>query len=415
MRYNVLKHILFLFIAANSIIGQDAKDYEKNFINDLAEGYSNFKNNLEAGGVIAGFNYSGDFFSNVHGGISKGSRFINQFQLSADLKLHKFFNINETIIHASLLGVNGKMPNDLVGSTQGLSNIETENIFKIYDIWIDYYFNEDVSLLYGLFDVNSEFDTKYNSMLFINPSHGIGSEFGLTGENGPSIYPNTSLGFRLNYKFDHDNYIKLGAFDAVPGTAEDPYSPHFDFGFKDGVLFISEFGYDCYSDYEGDTGSNLCINYAIGAWYSTRKGQDFINPNKKSTNFGFYSFLESRILDLGNDRMLSAFMRSGLANPDINQIDLYFSGGFVLSNLFAENDQLGIAFASSKNSRKFIKSQSILNENPEDIETNIELSYLLTLSDHFSLQPDIQYFINPAHNSTLSNSICIGIRTSFNF
>ena len=70
----------------------------------------------------------------------------------------------------------------------------------------------------------------------------------------------------------------------------------------------------------------LFMNYAIGAWYSTRKGQDFINPNKKSTNFGFYSFLESRILDLGNDRMLSAFMRSGLANPDINQIDIYFSG-----------------------------------------------------------------------------------------
>ena len=56
-----------------------------------------------------------------------------------------------------------------------------------------------VSLLVGLYDLNSEFDANGTAGFFINSSFGIGAELGASGLNGPSIFPVTSLGTRLRW------------------------------------------------------------------------------------------------------------------------------------------------------------------------------------------------------------------------
>ncbi|MBZ0181848.1 MAG: carbohydrate porin [Melioribacteraceae bacterium] len=402
------KLVLYLIIIFTNLITLSA--------NPEDEGNSkNFKSRLNMYGVDLNFKYTADFYNNVSGGVETGSKFINQIHFGTDLILDKIFNINPAILHASFIGVKGNQPNDLVGSTQGVSNIETNNLFKLYDLWIDFQLNDHFSILAGLFDVNSEFDTKYNSGLFINPSHGIGAEFGLTGINGPSIYPNTSFGIRTNFTFGHKNYIKLGIFDAVPGTEEDPYKTYIDLKFNDGLLLVSEFGYDCYDDFEFENINDQCMYFAVGIWYFTNKHNEVIGTNKHHGNFGFYSFLESRLFLLNQESYLSGFIRTGLADNDVNQIDLFFSGGLVLNNYFFDEDQLGLTFASSRYSRKYFNSQSILNENPALYETNIELTYLVNITDFASIQPDIQYFINPSHKSSFKNSLCVGLRTIISF
>ncbi len=413
-KFKLILLVLFLIVYSYAQETNDlTKEFESSIISVDIDNEN--KDALTNNGLQFGFSNAGDLFSNLQGGVSKGTNYINIFSFSADLNLHDYFDINETVIHASAISVNGKMPNDLVGSLQGISNIETESILKLYDIWIDYKVNKQISILTGLFDVNSEFDTKYNSMLFINPSHGIGAEFGLTGINGPSIFPNTSFGIRFNYTFGHDNYIKLGALDAIPGTEDNPYKTQFDFQFSDGFLLVSEFGYDCYSDFEIDSESSLCINYAVGAWYFTNQYEDQYSGNAVKGNFGFYSFLESRLLHFNKNSFVSAFFRIGTADPDVNQIALYYSGGFVISNLFFDEDQIGLAFASTRNSRKNYLSQLALSEEIKNSETNFELTYLVKLTDYFSLQPDLQYFINPSACSEFQNSFCVGLRTLLEF
>jgi porin len=81
---------------------------------------------------------------------------------------------------------------------QGASNISAENIWKLFEAWYQQnMFQERFSVLAGLYDVTSEFDVISSaSELFVNSSFGTNPTFALSGKNGPSTFPNVSLGFR---------------------------------------------------------------------------------------------------------------------------------------------------------------------------------------------------------------------------
>lgn len=76
-------------------------------------------------------------------------------------------------------------------------SIDADNTWKIYEAWFQQkLFGDNLSILTGLFDLNSEFDLIETAGLFLNSSQGIGSNFSQTGLNCPSIFPNTSLWLR---------------------------------------------------------------------------------------------------------------------------------------------------------------------------------------------------------------------------
>ena len=57
-----------------------------------------------------------------------------------------------------------------------------------------------VSLLGGIYDLNSEFDRLQAAGLFLNSSFGVTPEIAQSGETGPSIFPRTAAGLRLSVK-----------------------------------------------------------------------------------------------------------------------------------------------------------------------------------------------------------------------
>ena len=46
----------------------------------------------------------------------------------------------------------------------------------------------------------------------------------------------------------------------------------------------------------------------------------------------------------------------------------------------------------------------------EDHEINLELTYFANITSHLSIQPDIQYVINPGLDGSLDNALVFGIR-----
>lgn len=74
-----------------------------------------------------------------------------------------------------------------------ISNIETGvRATRLYEAWLETGLGERGSLRAGLYDLTSEFDVLETANLFIHSAHGIGSDIGLSGLNGPSIFPVTS-------------------------------------------------------------------------------------------------------------------------------------------------------------------------------------------------------------------------------
>lgn len=79
-----------------------------------------------------------------------------------------------------------------------MSDIETgAGAARLYEAWIDKRSADgSASVRFGLYDLNSEFDTTEAGALSLLSSHGIGPDFAQSGRNGPSIFPVTSLALR---------------------------------------------------------------------------------------------------------------------------------------------------------------------------------------------------------------------------
>ena len=86
----------------------------------------------------------------------------------------------------------------ILGDVQVVSNIETGvQALRLYEAWANVGISRRSELLFGLFDLNSEFDALESSALFLGSAHGIGTDISQAGLNGPSIFPVTALTLRL--------------------------------------------------------------------------------------------------------------------------------------------------------------------------------------------------------------------------
>ena len=92
-------------------------------------------------------------------------------------------------------------------------------------------------MLAGLYDLNSEF-YRLQSALFLNSSFGIGPEFAQSGVEGPSIFPDTSVGMRIAFKPAEGLVVRIAALDGVPVDRPDGSRGIFKPG--DGALIVGE-------------------------------------------------------------------------------------------------------------------------------------------------------------------------------
>lgn len=93
-------------------------------------------------------------------------------------------------------------------------------------------------MLVGRYDLNSEFYRLQSASLFLNSSFGIGPEFSQSGLEGPSIFPNTSVGARFAIKPIEEIVLRTAVLDGVP--VDRPNGTREIFAQGDGVLAVTE-------------------------------------------------------------------------------------------------------------------------------------------------------------------------------
>ena len=100
---------------------------------------------------------------------------------------------------------------------------------------------------------------------------------------------------------------------------------------------------------------------------------------------------------------LSYFVRSGISDKKVNPVDTYLGSGIVYSDVigYFQHDQIGVAIAAAHNSEHF-KEAALYEGTPmKDWEVAFELSYRAELNDWYSVQPDMQYIVNPGFRTDL--------------
>ena len=436
IRYVFALMVTTLLASASNAAEEESPDWNTT---TLTGDWGGTRSSLYNKGVSLEFTHKSDVLSNTSGGIKRGTAWMGHTEARIKMDLEKLWGWDTTtayIHYHSQLG--SKFNRDYIGSFIGVDNTETGvNTAQFYHAWIQKSFSDDsLSVLAGLYPIDSEFYVTDTSGVFIQPPYGMANDMAQSGQNGPPIFPLGALALRVKYTSPGKKFYLQGALtDGVPGDPNNPHGTHIQLNKGDGSLSIVEFGYMPQQD-EPPFGAakpgeliepKLKVHEehesfnktAIGFWRYSARFDDLTevdvsgNPLRRISQ-GAY-FLAERTLSIEKDHHaqgLSGFVRFGMANKNIHQADWTGSLGLRYHGLIpgCDDDIAGIAATFNHASDKF----RFLN-NADSSQTNVEATYRAQVKPWLALQPTVQYILNPNMDPALKNAWVIGARAEINF
>ncbi|SMO47157.1 carbohydrate porin [Gracilimonas mengyeensis] len=378
--------------------------------------------------------YIGDLFGNVAGGEEQGIRYFDNIDINLEVDLEKLGSpvLSGTTVYAYGLGNQGGSISELAGDVQGVSNIEAETSWRLYEVWAQKkFFLLNSSLLMGLYDINSEFNYLQSSQLFLNSSHGLDPTIALSGTLGPSTFPHTSMGARLKLNPWRGLVWQAALLDGVPSDPGNTRGTKIKFREDDGLFLITELSLHSvdqdklhlrgqkrrlsnYLGREVDADNSI----GIGGWMYTDKRDSWRPNGQKNYEYGIYALGEYKFADKDNQWPEAHFFsRVGMSNPSVSELSFFGGGGVALSGVLQSNkkDVVGFAVAYTQSSTNYREQVLISGQTPEMAETNYEWTYRFQLHPYIQLQADVQYVVNPGFDAELSNAWIFGLRNIISF
>jgi porin len=185
------------------------------------------------------FTYMGELVGDVAGGTRRGATFTGAAGVQVTILPQQLVGWRGARLFAFVLGTHGGAPSDLVGDVQGVSDLQAPPAVRLEEMWLQQNLLANrLSWLVGRYDLNSEFHRLQSGGLFVNSSFGVGAEFSQSGVAGPSIYPNTAVGTRVDFKPSRNVVGRVAVLDGVP--VDRPGGGIRLFGPGDGALLVGE-------------------------------------------------------------------------------------------------------------------------------------------------------------------------------
>jgi porin len=375
--------------------------------------------------------YTGTLANSIAGGVTRGSVVQEAATLQADLRLRTLIGWKGARLFVSVIGSAGPSPDPLIGDLQGvLSTVAPPGVW-LEEAWLEQNMLDNrVSLLVGRYDVNAEFYRLQSSASFLNSSFGIGPELGLSGVEGPSIYPFTAIGTRVEYKPTRNAVFRAAVMDGVPVTRPDGGIHLLAPG--DGAFAIGELAILSRPTTNGvirdrrfhigrGTSPAYAAKLALGVWGYTTNISDLADtlsngsPVVHDGSAGAYVIGDAivwRRTGAKDTTLLALFGQFGIGDPMVNAVGAYAGGGVSLTGPLRHraSDQLGLGVASAQVGSHYRRAQRASGVETFSPETVIELTYLANVARWITLHPDVQYVLRPGGNSRLANALVPGLQ-----
>jgi porin len=443
----------FSMLAAYEIVPARAQNANPGLLGDIG----GLRTVLGNDGITLGFTDSENLLGNVSGGVKQGATQQGVTTGTLQVNTAEALGLQGGTFNVSALQIHGQsLSPAYLDDLQTANGNEAEDATRLWELWYDQAFDysrADVKI--GQQSIDNEFIVSKYSALFVNTLAGwplIPSDDLYGG--GPA-YPLASLGARLQFKPTDNATILAGVFDDNPGGgafSDDAQALDRNgvrFNFNTGALFIAELQYAVNEPAVGDMVqssqppmSGLPGTYKIGFWYDTASfpdqefgtdGLSLANPNSNGApvmhhgDYSVYGVMDQTVWQSNADssRNLNIFARIMGAPDDQNLIDFSFNGGLTLAAPFPgrDNDQAGIDFGLAKVSGRAAALDRDMGLPARGTEALIELTYQAQVTPWLTVQPDIQYVVNPGAGvlnpdeptQLLHNELVIGVRTGFIF
>ena len=363
------------------------------------------------------------------GGISRGSNSMSNLDLRAKADLGKIAGWDDATAYLHVLdnrgtGINARH----TGSLVGVSNIEVPvPTTRIFHAWLQQNFFEDqFSLLGGLFPIDSEFFTMDSASVLTQPPFGTPADLALT--RGPSVFNNSAFGLRAKWQSaDRTRYLMGAVLDGTPNDPDHPKRTAIKFNDGDGIFSIAEFGwmppesghaFESSSDPKtpaADTPQKYdgVSKYAIGFWRYSTQVPDLLNANINRPSQGAYILAERTLFSLGEaGRDFTVFARHSRSDGDSIALDRMLNLGARLRGPLASrpDDVLAFGWTQSRLSSKYRTAQSAEGTDTANHEDALEITWRAAITPYFFLQPVAQTIRHPGGASNAPRANIIGLR-----
>ena len=389
-----------------------------------------------------------EVWADVTGGGHQGLSYNGLTTAKLDVDLDKAIGWSGAEFLVEVFDIHGHGPTrSLVGNQQIVSNIEATPSIKLYDLWLDQtVFDGKLSIRVGQEGANDEMMTTAYGGLFLNSSYGFpGMPAAVLPSGGPN-YPMATPFARVQLKAT-DNFTFVGAVyngdPALPGTGDPQIRDRNGTSFRlnDHALAFGEVWYSP----DPNASASLPTTYKLGMWYASNQfadqrfdntGVPLANPSSSGTplnhtgDWAFYGIIDQMIWQRpgSKDQGIGLFLQVMGGPSDRNLSNLFVEGGMNWLAPFTErpNDTFGVAFsylgispAAREYSRELVSFGQTTTAYASN-ETVFEATYQATITNWLTLQPDLQYVINPGAgipgtfgSRSLPNALVIGMRATF--
>lgn len=398
-------------------------------------------------GITFSLHERSEVWADVSGGGHQGLSYNGLTIAKLALDLDALFGWSGGQLFTSAFDVHGHGPSrSLVGNQQLVSNIEATPSVKLYDLWLDQSFlDKSLSIRAGQEGANDEMMVSAYGGLFLNSSFGFPGLPAADLPSGGPNYPMATPFARALYSATHQLTIVGAVYTAdpaPPGTGDPQIRDRNGTAFRldDHTLGFGEVWYSP----DASTSATLPTVYKLGAWYATGGFADqrldttgglLADPAgsgialRHSGDWAVYGIVDQKVWTSpdSQDRGVGVFAQIMGGPSDRNLSNLFVEGGMNWFGPFARrsDDVFGLAVAYlgispaargySNDLVAFGRAAAPYASN----ETVIEATYEAPVTDWLTLQPDLQYVINPNARipgnfgkAPLPNAVVIGVRAT---
>ncbi|MCC6397790.1 MAG: carbohydrate porin [Bacteroidetes bacterium] len=338
--------------------------------------------------------YLGDFVNNISGGARRGATYLGLANVRVTVPLSAFGLWSGGEIFANAASTHGARPSaGFIGDFQVVSNIEAGDHTYLQELWYRHTW-ESTAITIGLQDFNAQFASNEHANLFLNSSFGLPSTI---SANVPApMFPLTSLGITAAWNITSELALLAAVFDGRPTDFEDnAFNLRWHLGPDDGIFAAAEL------QYATDALFSLPGSFKAGVYNHDFRVAFNVETNRNETvytnNYGVYATIDQTVWADGSGRSLALFARGSVSPNKCNTNTKFTGAGLGYYGLLWSQgeDMLGLGWVHAG------------MRDGED-EMTIELTYYGPLTDHFFIQPDVQYVLNPVGTGKALPSCLVG-------
>jgi len=363
------------------------------------------RDELEARGVHLFARYTAGFWSNLRGGFERGTLYEGFARFGLDMDLAPLLEWEGGRIYADWLSYHGGQPStELVGAfdTTFLSNHEAETSFRFYNIYLEQqWLDGKLKIKGGQLAADDDFFVSEYAGSLLNATFGF-LGMGRVQQIGP-FYPLAAPGVYAAVRPGAGWFAHAGAY--VADVGEDEFGNHgFDWDFSNGGFYLGEFGIE--RGLFGRPG-----RYYLGAAGTTASVADFSTLGEVGGKAAIYGVMDQALwVEAGEPKLGSLLRFQYLLSDDSDVVQWYVDGGLELRRPWAgrPDDALTFGFAGLCFGDDYVAVRRSSGEDVSDSQSSFELVYRAQLAPWFSVQPDIQYFIDPHYSRR--NAFALGLR-----